>query len=75
MRLNSAEFQFENYRVVFVGQWIKVYTRGLVVIGTVTNEWQGKGKEAKDSIMGRKWKPRITDARRVIEIVRKESNV
>ncbi|GAB5404335.1 MAG: hypothetical protein Aurels2KO_25660 [Aureliella sp.] len=77
MRLRSAEFDFGFYRVLFVGSIIRVFREvpvdGLEQTYELDNRWESKGPEQSDSVMGRKWKPRVTDAMEIVKRAREHT--
>ncbi len=69
MKLLSAEFCFEDFKVVFIGARIVVYRRDgsfWHVIDERENKWTNRGPE-NDGVMGRLDKPRLTDATEILD--------
>jgi hypothetical protein len=69
-------FEFEEYSVVFDGGKINVrhcQTDGndelWPILGSVENPWTNRSGKDDGGVMGRKYKPRITDANDVLAIV------
>ena len=69
MKLHLAEFCFETHKVVFVGQMIAVYESGhgcWNMIYERENPWDSRARREDDGVMGRAYKPRITDAMEIL---------
>lgn len=74
MKLQTAEFVFSDHKVVFDGALICVLERvgdDWEMIHSRKNEWTSRGRETA-SVMGRKWKPRVTDAADVLNFALRE---
>ena len=73
MKLDQAEFQFKDHKVVFTGPDIFVYqfTEGVVgdhrwvMVDAIKNNWTGRNRE-DDGVMCRAYKPRVKDATEIL---------
>ncbi len=73
MKLESVEFVFPEYKVVFIGQSIAIYQscgkhRGETEWAKLyqrNNPWTGKGRET-DGVANRAFKPNVTGARDIL---------
>jgi hypothetical protein len=74
-KLRGATFDFETHRVFFCGGLIGVYAaeRGQwELVHEMANPWESQISREGNGVMCRRWKPRVTDAQRILTIARRE---
>ena len=63
MKLRNVEFTFDEYTVSFVGDCVFVHeTDDNNPVLKIRNPWRSTRKEDRDEVMGRQYKPRVTEA-------------
>jgi hypothetical protein len=70
MKLQSAEFCFGAHKVVFVGPKICVYADAggpWELVAQEQNKWHSRVRREDNGVMGRRFKPRVTDAHAVLD--------
>lgn len=75
MKLQSAEFCFDKHKVEFIGGSTNFYVDvggSWELIGERTNEWASRSRGDDGNVMGRAFKPRITDATTLLSKMLKE---
>lgn len=74
MRLERVTFVFDKIIVEFFGESVSVFEQvstGWKSKFTISNPWTRRGTPDDGGVMGRKYKPRVTDALKVYSLSRR----
>ena len=68
MTLDTATFELKDHKVIFLRSVIAAYDTTGKLLHSQRNKWVSSGAENPNTVMGREFKPRVTDAKRFLKL-------